>query len=502
MIAAMPQLLCSGCGATSVTPEATCPACGARVVALRAPQDAMIGKVLDERFEVRSVLGTGGMGAVYRAYQRSTDREVAIKVIDPRRVRDVGAVRRFLREAKLASQLSHPNTVSVFDFGQSADGYLYLVMELVKGRTLSAVVREEGALGLERAVRIAIQLCDALEVAHAMSIVHRDLKPANVMVLDHPPGRDLVKVLDFGIAKTPENDITEDGLLVGTPRYMSPQVLAGADAGPDSDLYALGVMLIELTTGTSPYASRGLQELVQKKLVSPVLPPGVPGPLRPIIENLLDPSQELRIQTAVELRRRLASIASARSVDDEPDLEAGRRVATSITELASSLERSPAVEPSPVVEPLPAGSARRRWWLAGAIAATLFGVTAGVVTRRDRRDAGEPEPARERAAAPGPRAIPDSHDATAALVAPPQTTNEPASPSSAPAAAAAAPSSPPMKPPARTHKVAGAHPRAPVRKDAANDPAPARKDPAEPPAPAPPVERCKQQPRPADCAPF
>src|SRR5687768_16359576 len=137
------------------------------------------------------------MGTVYRAYQRSIDREVALKVIDPKLARDLVAVRRFLREARLASQLSQPKTVRVFDFGQGADGYLYLVMELLRGRTLNTVVNEEGLFGVDRAVRVGVQLCDALEAAHRQGIVHRDLKPSNVMVLFDPPGRDLVKVLDF-----------------------------------------------------------------------------------------------------------------------------------------------------------------------------------------------------------------------------------------------------------------------------------------------------------------
>ena len=157
MTVAANQRLCGKCGALASDDVSACVACGGKVVAMRAPEDVLIGRVLDDRFEIRSLLGVGGMGAVYRAYQRSTDREVAIKIIDPRQMSDVNAVRRFLREAKLASQLAHPNTVSVFDFGQSADGYLYLVMELVKGRTLSEILRER-PLGLDSAVRIAEQL--------------------------------------------------------------------------------------------------------------------------------------------------------------------------------------------------------------------------------------------------------------------------------------------------------------------------------------------------------
>ena len=368
--------LCGKCGAIATDDANACADCGGKVVAMRAPEDVLIGRVLDDRFEIRSLLGVGGMGTVYRAYQRSTDREVAIKIIDPRQMTDANAIRRFLREAKLASQLAHPNTVSVFDFGQSADGYLYLVMELVKGRTLSALLRER-PLGLDSAIRIAEQLCDALEVAHSQSIIHRDLKPANVMVLDDPPGRDLVKVLDFGIAKNPDSNITEVGLLVGTPRYMSPQVLAGAEASADSDLYALGVMLVEITTGMSPYSNKGIHDLISQKLVTAVLPPGVPEPLRPIVEKLLDPERTRRFSSAAELRKRLQELDGTASVPPS-----GARALTEVT----AVLREPAAEPdvTSVLEITPWEPPRsrgRRWLFAAAALAALAAASLLVVIR-------------------------------------------------------------------------------------------------------------------------
>src|SRR5262249_33436119 len=147
----------------------------------------------------------GGMGTVYRGWQLSVDREVAIKVIDPRLASDRTAVKRFLREARLASRLSQPNIVNVYDFGQTEDGILYLVMELLKGHTLAHEQRGE-PWTVKRSAHVISQLCDALESAHAQGIVHRDLKPGNIIVLDEPPGRDLIKVLDFGLAKSLTGD--------------------------------------------------------------------------------------------------------------------------------------------------------------------------------------------------------------------------------------------------------------------------------------------------------
>ena len=164
----------------------TCPTCGAKLVEIRDEADTMIGVVIDERFEIRDKLGQGGMGTVYRAWQRSVGREVAVKLIDRAYSSDPMSVRRFLREAKLASQLSQPNTVSVFDFGQAADGRLFIAMELIRGRTLHEVVELEGTFSLERVVRVAVQICDALEAAHGAGMVHRGLTSDSVFLVDRP----------------------------------------------------------------------------------------------------------------------------------------------------------------------------------------------------------------------------------------------------------------------------------------------------------------------------
>src|SRR5688500_17809265 len=179
-------IVCSSCDsepAADATAGAKCRACGELLIVVDT-RDPLVGSTLDGRFEVLAPLGKGGMGVVYRAKQLSIGREVAIKVLDRRIESDVASVKRFFREAKVASALAHPNTVPIVDFGQSKEGRLYLVMELVRGHTLHEEVLRVGALSLARCVTIGIQLCDALEVAHGMAIVHRDLKLENVMLLD------------------------------------------------------------------------------------------------------------------------------------------------------------------------------------------------------------------------------------------------------------------------------------------------------------------------------
>ncbi|HTJ46003.1 MAG TPA: protein kinase [Kofleriaceae bacterium] len=302
---------CSSCDLeVDAESDGECPKCGGKLVEIRSAHDDVIGTVIDGRFEVRDLLGEGGMGTVYRAWQKSVGREVAIKVMDRRYSRDAMGVKRFLREARLASQLSQPNTVSIFDFGQAADGRLFIAMELIRGRTLFDVVTKEGTFSAARASRVGVQICDALEAAHALKIVHRDLKLENVIVLDHPPGRDLIKVLDFGLAKNLEDDsshATQSGVVVGTPRYMPPEAAMNGTALRAGDLYALGVILGELVTGSPLWVESSFPALIAGKLEPGPAIEKVPVPIKFIVAELIDPDPTRR-PTAAQTRARLLEI--------------------------------------------------------------------------------------------------------------------------------------------------------------------------------------------------
>jgi len=360
-------------------------------VVLQPGSDPLVGQTIDGRFEIRDRLGKGGMGTVYRAWQRSVDREVAIKLMDPAYSRDQTAVRRFEREAQLASRLSQPNTVSVFDFGKAADGRLFIAMELIRVRTLHNILITEGTFSVNRAARVGIQICDALEAAHKLGIVHRDLKLDNVMVLDDPPGRDLVKVLDFGLAKQlGDVDVkgTGHGIVVGTPRYIAPEAAVGGAMSPAADLYALGVMLAELVTGRPLWDSDSLADLLAHKLAPRAAVVRVPPELHGLVVDLIDPKPELRPSPAAT-RERLAQNEPASAVHKQVHAPPAGRAHDDVVDIATTQRDAP-----------PPRSGRTQRWgtiglvLVGVIAAGLIAL--GVV---------------------GPRSTPAAHSDAAAVAA-------------------------------------------------------------------------------------
>jgi eukaryotic-like serine/threonine-protein kinase len=355
--------ICPQCDKDVQTDVTSCPTCNTKLVEIREEADQVVGTVIDRRFEVRDKIGQGGMGTVYRAWQRSVGREVAIKLIDRSFSRDPMGVRRFLREARLASQLSQPNTVSVFDFGQADDGRLFIAMELLRGRTLYQVLQQEGAFSVERTKRIGVQICDALEAAHVLGIVHRDLKLENVMILDHPPGRDLLKVLDFGLAKNikdPGSRATESGIVVGTPRYMSPEAAMHGTALPAGDVYALGVMLGELSTGKPLWEGDNLPQLISQKMDNAAALARIPAPLKSTIKALLQPEPDRR-PTAPQARAMLASSDEPNAGDTVPD-EPNAAATVNLRGASEPLQKSEiqmaptAAARSPTATPVPADS--------------------------------------------------------------------------------------------------------------------------------------------------
>ena len=213
------------------------------------------GMLLEGKYEIAREIGAGGMGRIFLATQRPFHRKLVIKVMFPEHSSNVVLQKRFYQEAQAVVQLSHPNTVTVFDFGKTADGLLFIAMEYVEGISLGHLIRESGALPLEDAVAFTVQIAQALGEAHYKGIIHRDLKPDNIMVVQSPDSNSFVKVLDFGIAKLTDTDqsVTQTGSIVGTPAYMAPEQARSKPVDQRSDLYALGCCLFEMLTGAPPF---------------------------------------------------------------------------------------------------------------------------------------------------------------------------------------------------------------------------------------------------------
>jgi serine/threonine-protein kinase len=226
------------------------------------------GTIIDERYRVISRVGSGGMADVYCAEDLQLGRRVAVKLLHERFAQDGEFVERFRREASSAASLSHANIVSVYDRGEW-NGTYYIAMELLEGRSLDAIVREEAPLTPERAIELTEQVLRAARFAHKRGVVHRDLKPHNVII--DSEGR--VKVTDFGIARAGASEITQTGSIMGTARYLSPEQAQGDSVGPSSDLYAIGILLYELLTGTVPFEGESVVAIALRHLSEPPRPP-------------------------------------------------------------------------------------------------------------------------------------------------------------------------------------------------------------------------------------
>jgi len=236
-----------------------------------SPAADLVGQVVADRYHVVRKLGEGGMGQVYLAEHVKMGRQSAIKVMNPAMVHDPDAVARFNREATNASKINHPNVCAIYDFGETAEGLIYLAMEYIDGVPLTTVLEREGTLAVRRAADLCLQAADALQAAHDLGIVHRDLKPENIMLARGRGGEDVVKVVDFGIAKAVGGDaggqkVTKTGLVIGTPEFMSPEQLAGDSVDGRSDLYSLALVLYKAVTGKLPFEGDTAQEIMVKRL--------------------------------------------------------------------------------------------------------------------------------------------------------------------------------------------------------------------------------------------
>lgn len=260
--------ICPQCGAEYELDQRFCPKDGTTLRQQNATGD-LVGAIVADRYHVLRKLGEGGMGQVYLAEHVKMGRKSALKVMNPAMVKDADAISRFNREAANASHINHPNVADVYDFGETPDGIIYLAMEFVDGPPLTKLIEDEGPMSPGRAASIIRQAADALSVAHDMGIVHRDLKPDNIMIARGRDGNDVVKVVDFGIAKAADNaaqKVTKTGLVVGTPEYMSPEQLAGDKLDGRSDIYALALVAFNMLTGRLPFPADTVQESMIMRL--------------------------------------------------------------------------------------------------------------------------------------------------------------------------------------------------------------------------------------------
>ncbi len=331
---------CPACGRDNPHDARFCAGCGLRFGAGEARDredregdaDPLLGRIIAERYRIEQLLGRGGMGVVYRVEHVRIGKLMAMKLLHGALARDKDVVKRFKREAEAVSKLDHPNTVQVFDFGQS-EGMMYLVMEYLSGRDLGQVIKEDGALPFDRVARIAAQVCGSVAQAHDRGIVHRNLKPENIMVIEGGAVADFVKVLDFGLAKLRESEengeksITRAGSILGTPYYMAPEHIRGEAVDARSDIYAVGALMYKAITGTPPFWASSPVGVLTMHLTEDVTPPsdkstGIPPDADRILLKAMAKNPADRFQSMEQLRAEL--LAYLAIVGRDEGLESGR----------------------------------------------------------------------------------------------------------------------------------------------------------------------------------
>lgn len=325
----------------------------------RREKDPRVGTTLSGRYRLEKAIAKGGMGRVYLATQLQLGRQVAVKILNPEfRDTDPQFVRRFGIEASICARLAHPNVVTVHDYGESETGELFMAMELLRGRTLSAAVQKEAPFAPARTIHIALQIARALREAHVMGIIHRDLKPGNIMLVEAGDDGDFVKVLDFGLVKliAPERgeapapalddvDLTRQGTLLGSPRYMSPEQIRGEVLDPRTDIYSFGIILFQMAAGRPPFTGSGSVDLIYKHIhekpprVSDVAHGDCPPELEDLIAQCLEKDRSRRFASMAEVIDALKQARnSITGIIERPGTDTG------------PLRRSTAPAPVPVVD--------------------------------------------------------------------------------------------------------------------------------------------------------
>jgi serine/threonine-protein kinase len=302
-----------------------CPSCGAPIPRAPGP-DPLVGRTLLGKFKINKLIGEGGMGAVYLGEQAlgAHARKVAIKTLHAHLSRDEKIRVRFQREVGTLATLEHPNTVQVFDFGTTEDGVLFIVMEFVQGRSIADILATDGPIPAARVEKILGQICGSLAEAHGKGIIHRDLKPDNIVLTERAGQKDFVKVLDFGIAKRSgeadrnEAKLTQQGMVLGTPPYMSPEQFTGQPLDARSDIYSLAIMAYEMLTGVLPFDAKTAWEWATLHMTAApkaieATPNGaaLPESMRSAIMRALAKAKEQRFDTIAEFHDRFAGKTSA-----------------------------------------------------------------------------------------------------------------------------------------------------------------------------------------------
>ena len=395
---------CPVCGNEYSNTSTLCPIDGE---VLLSTSDPLIGETLAGKYSIEELIKTGGMGSVYRGKHVLMDKRVAVKVLRPSLAVDNDVVARFSREAKAASRISHPHAVNVTDFGESENGVVFLVMEYLDGQTLKEVIKQDGAMSLDRTGEIVRQVAGALDAAHEQGVIHRDLKSDNIM-LSQTNGGDWAKVLDFGIAKIqqPEGvrdvDITAANLVIGTPQYMSPEQCS--QSGPidkRSDVYSFGIIVYEMLAGRVPFTGESPTIIMMKQVQDEPPPisefrPDLPVVVEKIISRALAKRPEDRFQSAGEMSKALAEafaalvvaapatmpnspvVAAADDLDEET-IVAPRQPVDEVTSVQPRRESAPlGYDAAPLAQPTdvpPAGANPWRILVPAAIAlVAVFGV--------------------------------------------------------------------------------------------------------------------------------
>jgi serine/threonine-protein kinase len=415
--------ICAICGAKYAADALFCPKDGAPLGAA-APKgkDPYLGLELPGPIRIEQLIGIGSMGRVYLGFQAGINRRVAVKLLHKELSANRTLVARFHREAEIISRLSHPGVVQIFMAGQlpegpPGDGAMYIVMEHLDGISLrSALAAAGGAIPLVRALRIALQMCEAIGEAHVLGIVHRDVKPENIMLTRRSDEGDIVRVLDFGIARSPGGNtqtVTKAGLIFGTARYISPEGAAGTPVGPPADVYAIATILYQMLAGRTPFSGDSAVEVLGMQ-INQAPPPlrsierasYVPEPIAAAIMRGLAKHPEQREPDAQAFGRAIAQAARAGGLAPEDlvprspllgmpgkrpafaSVEATKQLALQPSDVAApnvspeSVEGAPSVERPPLSEPLPPAKKSGGRALAFLIGCALGGVALAALGAR------------------------------------------------------------------------------------------------------------------------